>query len=146
MNRSAFTLVEILIVVVLLGILAGVVIPQYATATTDSRTSALTTSLQTVRGQLELYKMQHLDAYPPGFGFSLKLINRTDAGGNTGTDPNLYPYGPYLPSIPQNPFVSSSVSSGVGVGTNNPGDGSNGWYWNTATNTFSPGDPGHKNL
>lgn len=41
MNNKAFTLVEILIVVVILGVLAAVVIPKFATANDDARTSAV---------------------------------------------------------------------------------------------------------
>ena len=64
MKRSAFTLVELLIVVVILGILAAVVVPQFSDASTDARVSSLTTNLQTIRGQLELYKLQHNGNYP----------------------------------------------------------------------------------
>src|SRR5439155_22548245 len=64
MRRSAFTLVELLIVVIILGILAAVVIPQFSDASTDARVSSLTTNLATMRGQIELYKLQHGGTYP----------------------------------------------------------------------------------
>ena len=51
MRRYAFTLVELLIVVIILGILAAVVIPQFSDASTDARVSSLTTNLATIRGQ-----------------------------------------------------------------------------------------------
>ncbi|MCG8405619.1 MAG: prepilin-type N-terminal cleavage/methylation domain-containing protein, partial [Phycisphaerales bacterium] len=41
MKLKAFTLVELLIVVVILGILAAVVIPQFSDASTDARFSSL---------------------------------------------------------------------------------------------------------
>ena len=63
-RRSGFTLVEILIVVIILGILAAIVIPQFTDASTSARTNSMTSSLQTVRSQLELYKVQHNDNYP----------------------------------------------------------------------------------
>jgi len=62
--RSGFTLVEILIVVVILGILAAIVIPHFADADDTARDSQIKTDIQTVRRVVELYKAQH-DGKPP---------------------------------------------------------------------------------
>ena len=111
MKNTGFTLVEILIVVIILGILAAIVIPQFTEASNDARESALASDLQTVRSQLELYKVQHLERYPninaagvadaSVANFLARLTGRTlltgaiDAGG---------PFGPYLQKFPTNPF------------------------------------------
>src|SRR6195952_4990518 len=63
-RKSGFTLVEILIVVIILGILAAVVIPQFTNASQDARKSSLVSQLQTLRSQIELFKLQHGDALP----------------------------------------------------------------------------------
>ena len=63
-RKSGFTLVEILIVVIILGILAAIVIPQFTNASQDARESALLSQLQTLRSQIELYKLQHMDKLP----------------------------------------------------------------------------------
>ncbi len=55
--RRGFTLIEILIVVVILGILAGIVITQYVGVRVDSDDAAVRAQLQTLRTQIELYKM-----------------------------------------------------------------------------------------
>ena len=65
---KGFTLVEILIVVIILGILAAIVIPQFTNASEDARKSSLTSQLQTIRSQVELYKLQHRDRYPTSDG------------------------------------------------------------------------------
>lgn len=56
--KRAFTLIEILIVVVILGILAAVVVPQFTNAADDANEAAVRTQLQTLRGQIELYRAQ----------------------------------------------------------------------------------------
>ena len=145
--KSGFTLVEILIVVVILGILAAIVIPQFTEASTEAKTSSLVTDLQSVRSQIELYKVQHNDNLPgvpngthtaSDQSFSVAMINYTDIFGEVTTtaDPNGY-YGPYLQKIPRNQFVDSSV---VGEGAADPpansNDGTQGWYFNTTNGKF----------
>ncbi|MFN4243024.1 MAG: type II secretion system protein [Tepidisphaerales bacterium] len=67
-RRRAFTLVEILIVVIILGILAAIVVPQFASASTDSRNSVVARNLQSLAEQFLLYEARHgvfpEDAYP----------------------------------------------------------------------------------
>jgi prepilin-type N-terminal cleavage/methylation domain-containing protein len=41
-RKSGFTLVEILIVVIILGILAAIVIPQFTNASEDARRNSMT--------------------------------------------------------------------------------------------------------
>lgn len=63
-RRNAFTLVELLIVVVILGILAAVVIPQFSNASDSAVKSALKSQLQTMTAQTELFKVQNAGVYP----------------------------------------------------------------------------------
>ena len=57
--RRAFTLIEILIVVVILGILAAIVIPQFTDASEDAMMASVQSQLQTLRGQVELFRVQN---------------------------------------------------------------------------------------
>ena len=57
--KSAFTLIEILIVVILLGILAAIVIPQFSEATTEAETNTCDTNKQAISAQAELYKFKN---------------------------------------------------------------------------------------
>lgn len=136
MNRkqSAFTLVEILIVVVILGILAAIVIPQFTDAGNDARASSLKSDLQTIRSQLALYKVQHLDTYPVAATFVTQLTTKTDSAGAAGG--NL---GPYLQTFPANPY-SNLATVEVENGTAGRGNGSHGWHFDTATGAFSSDD------
>jgi len=62
--RSAFTLVEILIVVIILGILAAIVVPQFTSASEDAQISNTETQLSTIRNQIELYRVRNNAQYP----------------------------------------------------------------------------------
>ena len=144
MKRTGFTLVEILIVVIILGILAAIVIPQFTEASNDARESALSSDLQTLRSQLELYKVQHLDSYPDTAdmaAFVNQLTSKTDVNGNIDANGA---FGPYLQSFPTNPYVNGGDAT-VTAGANAcPGDGTSGWYFNTSTGKISPNDADHK--
>lgn len=131
-RTSGFTLVEILIVVVILGILAAIVIPQFTSASQEAIKGALASQLQTISSQVELYRVRNAGQLP-------------DA--DTGTAPSgpvgvaaaqngwgVLVAGQYLKEQPFNGFTGSSVlalgvegdqlAAGVRVG--------NGWVFNTS--------------
>jgi general secretion pathway protein G len=114
-NKSGFTLVEILIVVIILGILAAIVIPQFTNASEDARKSSLSSQLQTLRSQIELYKLQHHDELPNIVGgvdtagsedytnwepLTTKTLADHSAAAATATDA----FGPYMQAPPKNPL------------------------------------------
>ena len=141
-NRKGFTLIEILIVVIILGILAAIVIPQFTNASKEAKQSSLVTMVQSLRSQIALFKLQHNDRLPgaatlvdSGGTFSESvfwdqltlfstLAGGTAAAKNTGTG---HVYGPYMQSKPANPLVAaanaSKVSDGVFSATAGAGAG-----------------------
>lgn len=115
-KAKGFTLVEILIVVVILGILAAIVIPQFSSASESARASSLKSTLQTVRSQIELFQVQHNGNYPPamvdGAAGSLPtwqhMTDDHDWNATDGYDFTGDAFGPYLQKFPANPFAGSS--------------------------------------
>ncbi len=111
--RRGFTLPEVMIIVLVLGILAALVLPSFNTAFTDSKEAALIQHLQTLRAQIQQYQSDH-GGLLPGQGststsaFKNALLLSTDAAGTTGAVGTL-PFGPYFSGqLPANPFTSGT--------------------------------------
>ncbi len=143
-RRSAFTLIEVLIVVIILAVLAATTIPQFSASTTDTKMSNLKFNLRSVRSQLELYKEQHLGVYPRAetcADFTNQLTKKTD---QNATLDAKGAFGPYIEgSIPQNPFNKSSSVVIVQGGTapTAPTGSADGWQYNPVTGSFYPNNP-----
>ena len=126
-NRPGFTLVELLIVVIILGALAAIAIPQFTTSSDDAKLVALDTSLAELRNSIELYYHQHNGVYPGQKDDSdgsdagsaaiaaTSLVNQltqytSAAGVSNESKTATYKYGPYLKkSMPMNPFNDLST-------------------------------------
>jgi prepilin-type N-terminal cleavage/methylation domain-containing protein len=146
-KARAFTLVEILIVVVLLGILAAVVIPAVANSGGSARSSALAQDLKLLRRFVLIYKIQHLEigpGYPNGditqAPTELTFIDQAtmasnDSGQTAAIGTPGFDRGPYLGKIPTNPFNGMSTIQMLGDGENFPAnaDDSHGWIYKAAT-------------
>jgi prepilin-type N-terminal cleavage/methylation domain-containing protein len=146
-RRSAFTLIEVLIVVVIMAVLAATIIPQFSSSTRDAQDSTVKFNAHTLRSQIELYKAHHLGKYPANSGDNAnlkQLTGATNSSGTIGTTGASYPYGPYLDEIPANPFnnqktVKSITTNGTAPTT---GDGGTGWQYDEATGNIWPNHSG----
>ena len=79
-NQSGFTLIEMLIVVILLGILAMLIVPQISVSTEDARLSTMHANLGAMRNAIELYYYEHNNTYPGQKNVSGAAT--TDSGGS----------------------------------------------------------------
>jgi len=119
-TRKAFTLVEILIVVVILGILAAIVVPQFTSATQDAQTGNIRAQVKSLQNQIELFKARSTDGLYPD------LVAATDW--DIMKDPNLdgvFTDG-YIKASPKNPFNNSTVVAATTAA-------GNGWHYTRST-------------
>lgn len=125
--RKGFTLVEILIVVVILGILAAIVVPQFTNATQDAQAGNLKAQLKSLQNQIELFNARNNGSYPD-FG--------TDGWGSTTVAASLIG-GNYIKTAPQNPAFPGADKTSVTVvsGTTRGADGF-AWAWNSDDRTL----------
>ena len=56
MKRSAFTLIELVVVIIIVAILTAVAVPKFYDRADDAREAATLQSLSTLRGATELFK------------------------------------------------------------------------------------------
>lgn len=127
-KNQGFTLIELLIVVVILGVLAAVAIPQFTASTDDAKVAALDSSLATMRTAIDMYYQDHGE-YPAANGDGTNLANTSgaftsqltrfsdDAGTVSDTKVGNFKYGPYLKKgIPADPITGSSTIDIVSAG------------------------------
>jgi general secretion pathway protein G len=142
----AFTLVEVLIILLVLSILATVVIPQFSVASQQDRKNRLIDELQYLRTQIAVCKAQHQDV-PPGYpsgdptsvpqtsDFTEQMTQYSDVSFHlSARGAAEFPYGPYLGKPPVNPM--NNLSTIKMVGNNQPmpkPNGSTGWIYKPQT-------------
>ncbi len=122
-KRHGFTLVELVVVVLVIGIIAAVAAPKMFNTATNARENATRHSLTVVRDALELYRSQ-TGNYPSA---------ATDLASDLG---------PYL----KGPFPTAQVgntNATVGASAADPiavSGGSEGWVYNASTGDFAVND------
>ena len=115
----AFTLVEILIVVVILGILAAIVVPRLTGTTQDAQIGAFIASIKTYADTSEYYNARE-GRYPVD-GSS----GAVPVGMETYVDPEEWIAGTPMGGVWDTEFMDSGITAAVGVhfnGATNPGD------------------------
>ncbi len=136
-QRSGFTLVEVLVVVLVLSIIALMVVPEFSAATTRTKESTLRANLRTMRAQIALYKTEHNDVYPAFATFANQMTLSSNTAGTTAAIGTAnHPFGPYMRSIPVNPFNNLATLKATL-------DGTTGWTYNETTGAFNANDGAH---
>lgn len=153
-KRNAFTLVELVVVVLILGIIAAVAVPRVMRSTASAGESALKQDLAAVRSAVELYASDHNGIFPgflaDGLGstagseaaFKSQLTNYTKADGAASVDKDTtFPFGPYLrkpfPKAPAGPNIGEDTVKVETSGDLLSGaDESTGWRYDATSGEF----------
>jgi len=83
-NRKGFTLIELLIVVVIIGILAAIAIPKFATTKDKAKLASIKTDLRNLMTAQEAYFSDN-SSYGAVANLTVAPYNFTFSAGNTGT-------------------------------------------------------------
>ena len=103
-RERAFSLVEVVLAVAILGILAAIVIPRMSRGTAGSSEVALIADLRLLRGAIDHYAVDHGGAFPTNNDIMDQLTKYTDLLGDVqATMDTTHMYGPYLMCIPPLP-------------------------------------------
>lgn len=143
-RAKAFSAFGMIVVVMVLALTAAIVSPRFSQAGIDeARMDELCNSLQLLRAQIELYKVQHRDQPPMlttegtvAFDPNLEqMIYCTDVDGHVKTEKpktksdDTYAFGPYLKEVPTNPFNASRMLVRIGSCDDVPAAGGAGWAY-----------------
>jgi len=114
--QRGFTLIEIMVVVVIMGVLAALVVPKLLSRTGESKVAAAKVDIATVMQALKLYKLDNQRYPTTEQGLQALLTKPT-----TGPAANGWKTGGYLEKMPKDPwgnpyqFLSPGVKGEVDV-------------------------------
>ena len=129
--RIGFAMIQVSLVGAICSVGAGILSPDFSARGTGVEEARFLADLQTVRCQLELYKIQHNEQLPPTETYaSFEKALTTKGMDNRG---------PYLSSMPANPFNGSSAIR-FENGQSTAGSGKAGWVINIATGDIKADD------
>lgn len=64
-NKEGFTLIELMVVVVIIGIIVAIAIPNYVKVVTQAKEAEVRANMHTTQLEVELFGVDHTGVYPP---------------------------------------------------------------------------------
>jgi general secretion pathway protein G len=98
-KRGGFTLIEIMVVVVIMGLLAAIVVPNVMARMEEARRTTTKTQIESFASSLEMYRM-HNGVYPTTQQGLSALVRKP----TIAPVPKKYPPEPYIKNIPDDPW------------------------------------------
>ena len=109
-DQRGFTLIEIMVVVVILGILATFIVPKLLERPEQARRTKATVDIKALEGSLGLFKLDN-GFFPTTEQGLQALVSKP----TTGKIPAKYPDGAYVKKIPLDPWGNAYVYLCPGV-------------------------------
>jgi prepilin-type N-terminal cleavage/methylation domain-containing protein len=137
--KKAFSLMELIIVIAILGIMAAIVLPIFQSHSEEAKEAAVKDNLRILRNTIQFYAVQHAGV-APGY-----------LNDDTTQNPSFIVFwqqlvrdGHYLPALPENPFNESTYVTILTDTDNFPAEapGSDGWIYKPATKEIRCNWPG----
>ena len=136
-HRRGFSLIELVIVVVILGLISAMAIPRMTRGAGNAGRATLKGDLAVLRGAIELYRAEHEGGFPSATTIASQLTSFTKID---GTDPQTTAdvaagrvYGPYMSKIPPLPVGAKKGKTGIDTA-----DGATvGWIYTAASGTIA---------
>jgi general secretion pathway protein G len=98
-RQAGFTLIEIMVVIVILGLLAALVVPRLVGRTEEAKRTQTRVQIKNIQQALELFKLDN--GFYPSTDQGLDALVRTPESGRI---PKTYRKGGYLERIPKDPW------------------------------------------
>ena len=152
----AFSLVEMIVVIMIIGIITAIALPRFSRGVGSSGAAALHQDLAVLRGAIGFYSAEHRGVFPAAesdgvnsahseASFVQQMTQFTDSNGQAqDTSDATYRYGPYLrkgmPALPVGPYAGATGVEVV-TGATVPAfvaDNTVGWVYNDITGNIIP--------
>lgn len=139
MPRRAFSMIELVIVVVIAGIIAAIAVPRVTGYAGRARERRVVADQSTLQKSSELFAAEHggitLAAKPGGGNVTVGTLTRrlVETSLDNGTPDADGIFGPYLRAIPENALNGLATVRMDGAAA---GAGTHGWRYDSALNVF----------
>jgi len=103
-RQAGFTLIEIMVVIVILGLLAALVVPRLVGRTEEAKRTQTRVQIKNIQQAIELFKLDN--GFYPSTEQALDALVRMP---ETGRIPKNYRKGGYLDRVPKDPWGNPFV-------------------------------------
>jgi general secretion pathway protein G len=136
-SARAFSLIELVIVIVIIGILAAIAVPRLSRGAVAAGQASLSADLSAMRKAIDLFYAEHGMSFPSLLKFEGLMTQYSDATGTKFGDLDTAQgviYGPYLRAIPPLPVGVNVGKNAVVAAFNEVG----GWVYDPTNGSIKP--------
>jgi type II secretion system protein G len=141
--RRAFSLIELVIVIIIMGVISAIAIPRMMKGADNADVTGLQADLAVLRGAIEMYRYEHA-AFPGAATIATQLTTETQKDGSAWVSGDKY--GPYIVKVP--PLKTGAHKGDVGVASIagppvGEDAGAIGWLYDSTVGSIWANDSNH---